>query len=223
MTEKEFMERGFMEAYSRIFINNVYSFDKVTLLKSMRESQIRTFGWPIGIVMDNPQAPAAYEAGIKCKLLYENSFDYWTLKKNGDFYFLGSYFEDMGNKPGLIFYDSRINRITETIMRIGKLYELLGIPKKEVIEFKIRHTGLKERRLSVANTIRWLYGDRVCKAANEAETELKIELDDMTSLGTVQESVFKIMKELMENFDFFVPDKGDVYRTVEQFTRGQIV
>lgn len=76
---------------------------QIELLNSVRKSEIHTFGWPIGITLENREEyrPRPYGDGIRTEisskenlLLGRNSYDYWALRSNGDFFLLQSLFED---------------------------------------------------------------------------------------------------------------------------------
>jgi len=87
------------------------------LLTAARNAQIDTFGWPLGIILDGTEySPKPTTDGIVAEINLEDreSYDYWTIRKDGSFYLLKSLFED--RKPGYIFYDTRIIRITGRVL-----------------------------------------------------------------------------------------------------------
>jgi hypothetical protein len=61
---------------------------------------------PLGIRAELP-APA------------RDRYDYWAVRKNGDFYLLQSLFEDSRERNAL-FFNTRIVRVTEALMFAGK-------------------------------------------------------------------------------------------------------
>src|SRR6185503_541807 len=66
------------------------------LLDAVRAAEIHTFGWPIGIVMEQDEwRPRPVADGIQAMLSVEGqSYDFWRLRTNGDYYLLSSLFED---------------------------------------------------------------------------------------------------------------------------------
>src|SRR6185436_6931074 len=131
--EQEALKRGFMEFVSFIPESRL-SIPQEVLLKAAENSQIHTFGWPIGIVLNSREdRPVPYADGIKATVhvkdrwfggRQEESFDYWSLKKNGDYYLIKSLFEDARGE-GIMFFDTRIVRIAETFMHTALLYRQL--------------------------------------------------------------------------------------------------
>src|SRR5882672_426383 len=135
---------------------------QIELLNAVKQSEIRTFGWPIGVTLENREEyrPRPYDDGIKAEVSIvegdRNSFDYWAARSNGDFYLLQSLFED-SRKPNQIFFDTRIVRITECLMFIEGLYSKLGVPPEARVGIQITHGGLKGRELSSASSNRHIF------------------------------------------------------------------
>jgi hypothetical protein len=103
------------------------------LLQAAERALIHTFGWPIGIVVHNERRPRPVSDGIIAEVPAPafNSYDYWALRRNGDFYLLQSLFED-DRTSGYIFYDTRIVRLTETLLYCARLYTQLGVQSASV-------------------------------------------------------------------------------------------
>ena len=126
------------------------------LLSQARQAQITTFGWPIAVVIDAEElGPKPTNDGIVAEITLEapearNSYDYWMLRKNGDFYMLKSIFEDE-RKENTIFFNTRIVRITETLLYSARLYSGLNVPRDAHYIIGIRHGGLKGRLLSTSS------------------------------------------------------------------------
>lgn len=86
----EYGKKGFMElkvspARSKLNIG------QRDLLDAASNSVIRTFGWPIGVVMTKPEyRPRPTSEGIVAKIVPNDrgAYDYWSLRRNGDFYLL---------------------------------------------------------------------------------------------------------------------------------------
>ncbi len=84
---------------------------QIELLNAVRQSEIKTFGWPIAILAENQGKYKArpYGDGIRAEISIggepndRQSYDYWALRSNGEFYLLQSLFEDMRTKDAIFF------------------------------------------------------------------------------------------------------------------------
>jgi TIR domain len=213
---------GYMELRANVL--HPLSSSQIELLNAVKRSEIRTFGWPIGITLENREEyrPRPYKDGIKAEISITEgdriSFDYWAARSNGDFYLLQSLFED-NRKANQIFFDTRIVRVTESLMFIESLYRKLGIPPEAKVEIQITHKGLKGRELSNASSNRLMFSRGPAKE-DESTSEIK------TTLGTMSETrvddVRKIVEPLFMLFDF-MQFNGAVYDDiVRNFERGII-
>jgi hypothetical protein len=193
---------GFMELRFGVF--HATSKSQIELLNAVRQSEIRTFGWPIGILAENREEfrPRPYGDGIRAEVsLAEDartSFDYWALRSKGDFYLLQSLFEDQ-RRPGEIFFDTRIVRVTECLMFAERLYSKLGLPPETRVGVSISHKGLKGRPLTSASTNR-LYFSRAAATDQRSTVEIVTVLGSMTQ--TRVDDVRKILEPLFMLFDF---------------------
>ena len=132
---------------------------QIELLNAVRQSEIKTFGWPIGILAENQEKykPRPYGDGIRAEISIGGepkdrlSYDYWALRSNGEFYLLQSLFEDTRTKD-TIFFDTRIVRVTEALMFAQNLYSRLGAPPESRVRIRITHVGLKARKIAAASS-----------------------------------------------------------------------
>lgn len=189
------------------------------LNEAARSSEIHTFGWPIGVYLSNtPQKPHPTAEGIVAEISKE-TYDYWTIKKTGDFYALISLFEDYREMSGNIFFDTRIVRITESILYCAKLYSSLGVDRTRTIHFAVRHAGLRDREITAAARHRHL---RPYESAVEDEIETIVTF----SLQHVEKDLVSIVKELTKPlfvlFGFFELSDSVYEDIVDKFTRGQV-
>jgi len=107
----------------RFGLHNGLNKSQIELLNAVRASQILTFGWPIAVLLENrPEyRPRPFGDGIRADLAFaghRTSYDYWAVRKNGDFYLLQSFFEDSRERNAL-FFNTRIVRVTEALMFAG--------------------------------------------------------------------------------------------------------
>jgi hypothetical protein len=211
---------GFTEL--RVAPTYLISKSPIELLNAVRQSEIKTFGWPIGITLENREdfRPRPYGDGIKAEISIETadhtSFDYWATRSNADFYLFQSLFEDM-RKPSSIFFDTRIVRVTECLMFIQNLYTKLGFPLETNVRVRVTHGGLQGRELTTASPYRFISLRRAA-TENESTSELTTVLGTMSE--TRVEDVFKILEPMFMLFDFMQLNKSVYEEIVQNFERG---
>ena len=192
------------------------------LNEAARNSTISTFGWPIGVYLGNrPEyCPRPRADGLIAIVPIEDntSYDYWALKRNGDFYSLSSLFEDR-RKPDYIFADTRVLRAAEGLLYCERLYSNLGIDPSTRVHFALRFTGLKNRVLGVASSRRFAPEEHRCI---EDLTEPEI----TGSLQEIEVNMTKYVKQLLSPlfvlFEFYQISDSVYDDIVDKFLRGQI-
>jgi len=196
------------------------------LLRRAREAQIETFGWPIGIVLNEEGLrPRPTTDGIVTEVVIQeqngqNSFDYWSIRKDGDFYLLKSIFEDK-RQENVLFFDTRIVRITETLLYAARLYSSLNVPRDSHYLVGIRHGGLKGRVLSMSGKTKKFPGshDRV-SSENEVYTELDTTIEHTES--NLIDLVDRFAQPLFVVFDFYELPRSSVEYIVNKFVEGEV-
>jgi hypothetical protein len=194
---------------------------QMELLSAVRASQIITFGWPIAAFLEETREyrPRPFGDGIRAELPAPASdrYDYWAVRKNGDFYLLQSLFEDSRERNAL-FFNTRIVRVTEALMFAGKLYTRLGAAADAKISARFTHSGLAGRTLKSSSPNRQLSVDR--KSHEQvSETETVIVLGDIKS--ALVDEVRRVCAPMFMLFDFmeFAPE---VYEDiVRRFEKGE--
>lgn len=173
------------------------------LLKIAEAAQVHNSGWPIGVVLNNDKRPKPVLDGIKTIIL-SDTFDYWYLKKDGRFYFLRNFEEDLdikGNKPGKnIHLDTRIRRITEAIMYCFRLYKGFDGDGETPVRISITHKGLRNRIIAVADTGRFIPSRWNCTVDEVKSSEI---LKVAVLMPDIKDIVFKFATELFIMFDYF--------------------
>jgi hypothetical protein len=141
--------------------------NQAELALAAQKSVCRNTGWPIGVVMTKPEfAPAPTVTGIRAVIKSGGTFDYWSLGRQGAFYFLRRLDEDSDQdqqrKGGRrwIYFDTRIWRVAETFLHCSNLYRSLDLPLETPIFVEITHAGLAGRTLGVADRMRMLHWER---------------------------------------------------------------
>ncbi len=122
------------------------------LNQAAQKSEIRTFGWPIGVYLNNDESRPKHRAdGIVAEIAeYKSRYDYWALRSNGDYYLLKTIFEDL-SATNKLFVDTRIVRVTETLLYCAHLYTTLGVDPSTTVNIAIRHAGLVGRTLVMSS------------------------------------------------------------------------
>ena len=171
---------------------------QLELLNAVRKSEIHTFGWPIGVILENrdEHKPRPYGDGIRAEVSIakesfsgRQSYDYWAARRNGDFYLLQSLFEDMRDE-NLIFFNTRIVRVTEALMFASNLYKNLGAPPDTALSVRVSHRGLAGRTLTSVGRNRLMSP----KVSHEATTDSEI----VIVLGTMQETLVDDVRRIVE-------------------------
>lgn len=213
--------QGFMEVYH--FCPGVSTTKPQSeLLNIADQTAIRTFGWPIGVVLRDREEfrPRPTNDGIVAMVNTEHDYDYWTLTKTGTFYSLMSLSEDYQTKGALAF-DIRILRTAEVVLHSINIYKAFGVEPGRSVSLTIRYGGLKGRQLTSASPRR-LWRDRR-EDLHEDEVSTTVTFD----IGIDQAETIRLVKALCEPvftiFDFATfPDQ--VYeQIVRDFMQGRMI
>lgn len=175
------------------------------LLAHARSAQIEAFGWPIGVVLDKAEfKPRPTSQGILTEIRIEKggmfgpSYDYWTLRRDGTFYLFQSLFEDQ-RTTGEIFFDTRIVRVTESLLYCRRLFERFDVDPDSWVRMAVKHGGLKGRQLTAAEPARKLFENYVA-LESEAEQTQSFRIIEVES--NLLRLVKKFVAPLFELFDF---------------------
>ena len=192
------------------------------LLSAVENSEIRTFGWPIGAVLKGNEeyCPRSMSDGVTAEIPIQNpsgdriSYDYWSIRQSGEFFLLQSLFEDQRTK-NTIFFNTRIVRVTESLMFAAKLYENLGVLRDAKISVRISHYGFEGRHLSAS-------GNRSFATSTEGQSSIEkvISISDIrTSLKDVVHEILAPMFALFEFQEFEDRIYEDI---VHRFVTGEV-
>jgi hypothetical protein len=194
------------------------------LLDAAHNAVIHTFGWPIGVCMTrNDYQPKPRADGIVAEISTEDraagywTYDYWSIRKNGDFYLLKSLFEDERDSSK-IFFNTRIVRVTETLLYCARLYTRLGIDPSAFANIAIKHGGLKGRVLSSTGS-RLLFDDKRC-SEDEVETQVRSTLSGLET--DLVDLVKQLTAPLFVLFDFAGFDDSIYQDIVNSFVKGRV-
>ena len=147
------------------------------------------------------------------------SYDYWALRRNGDFYLRKSLFEDKRD-PREIFFNTRIVRNTELLLYALRLYDRLGVDPSSGFALELSYGGLKGRILRTSTP------NRVMSGTSYTCTEDQITTGVNSSLQEVEASLTEFVKQLTAPmfalFDFFELGDSIYQQIVEDFVDGRV-
>jgi hypothetical protein len=211
----------------RFALHDPINKSQIELLSAMKGAEIQTFGWPIGIVLDvEDWRPKPVTDGVVAQVAisekdgfsFKASYDYWALRTNGDFFLLQSLFED-NRGDNEMFADTRIVRVTESLMLCARLYRGLGVAQEAKISIRVSHRGLSGRVLTVASPNRFLTPTKTTESASQSQ--MVVTLDDLQSRLT--DHVMQVVEPLLMLFDFKKLDRKIYDEIVTGFVNGRIV
>ncbi len=190
------------------------------LLKVADKATIHTFGWPIGVVLNNRDEyrPRPKTDGIVADIDTGDHYDYWAIRKDGAYYLLKSLFED-SRKSGHLFFNTRIVRITETLLYAVRLYTGFNVPANSRIIIGIKHGGLKDRVLTSSSFSRDLSYERK-STEDEVYTEIDTTIEELESELPTQVESF--IKPLFVLFDYFELSRNVLEDMVNKFVEGKV-
>lgn len=171
--------------------------DQKELLQAIDGAQIKTFGWPIGLVLDrDPDRPHPTAGGIVAEVkvvdhpfLDRPSYDYWSLTRDGDFYTLRSLFEDSRDAGDKLFFNTRIVQVTELLLFLSRLYLRLDLPTSTIVRVEVRHAGLKNRTLAAVG------GRQLFQSYKCVEDALSTEV--VSTVGGLESDLVANVKDLL--------------------------
>lgn len=216
---------GHMEI--RFGLHEAINKSQIELVENVRKSEINTFGWPIGVTLDNREEyrPRPYGDGVRAEVsinenspLGRKSYDYWALRYNGDFYLLQSLFEDT-RVENQLFFNTRIVRVTESLLFASNLYSNLGVPPETSLSVRVTHRGLNGRVLASSNPSRLLRSSRISREA-ECQVETVVRLGDIKH--SLVDDVQRFTEPLFMLFDFQKFEKPIYVDIIGRFEKGDV-
>ncbi len=211
------------------------------LLDAARAAQIKTFGWPVGVVLDNPDIrednPQPTADGIEVTIVRDQrgTFDHWALNLDGSFYIQQDLFEQT-HDPERVSFNTRIHRITEALMFGQRLYQQLGLSDVHAISATVVHDGIRGKRLEAIGGSIWrhemhqanerqvrmhLFRDsHVCVAPSHKASVIFMPGDSVADLA---ENVVAVCDPLFMLFHFCAIPRKTIEFVVEQFAKGNCV
>ena len=216
---------GYMEARSALHEPQAKS--QLDLLNAMRKAEIKTFGWPIGLLLESRDEyrPRPTADGISAEVAIRDgkghsgqaSYDLWAARNNGDFYLLQSLFEDERGTSAL-FFNTRIVRIAETFLFLAGFYENLGVDAVTRVSVRIAHRGLAGRTLTSAGGTRHIRPRT--SLADESDRQVEATVGELRE--RTPELVMQVAEPLFMLFDFAAFAESIYRDIVEKFRSGHV-
>lgn len=195
---------AYMELQSFIPGHEGFNCSLNKLTEAMSRTSVRGFGWSVGLVMDTEEhRPRAFDGGIQAIIKTDESLDNWTLNLKGELYILQTLFEDRRDKSS-IFFDTRLIRTFEAFARTVALYKYLGVPDEQNIKIQLTYGGLQNRKLSVANTGRFMpfLAPKIC-VVDKFSRDIEMPLNEWLNIDKLKETVFEYCYNFFQLFDCF--------------------
>ena len=208
--------RGFLESCVTIAPELDY-FAHKELYSAAERAQVWGVGWPIGAVLpaSPEERPRLLADGIEAEIEESDSYDMWSLRGDGSFYFLRNY-EEEGE---YLLADDRVERVTELLLYCQRLYTFLRVPNWFKLHVDLRFAGLRGRELGqrVPDLPDGLI--RLAGASVEDEAEAKI----VTEIGRIRVDLKNLVTELCRplflRFMFFELSDFEFNRLIEKNLR----
>jgi len=210
---------GFMEIRFALNHPKPYKSQK-ELAEAAQNATIHTFGWPIGVYMTKEEfRPQPQSDGIVAEIggIERSMYDFWALRRNGDYYLLKTIFEDERDQTKL-FFDTRIIRVTETLLYCARLYSRLEIESTTVVNVAIKHGGLMNRFLGAANSSRFMH-ETTSTTEEEVESEISVSLNKLEA--DLVDLVKQITAPIFILFNFFELSDSIYEEIVNNYVKGQ--
>jgi hypothetical protein len=197
---------------------------QLDLLNAVRKSEVHTFGWPIAVTLENRDEfkPRPYGDGIRAEVALtkgtlsgHQSYDYWALRRSGDFYLLQSLFED-SRSENEIYFNTRIVRVTEALMFASGLYANLGVPPDAQLSIRVAHRGLKGRALTAVGN-RHMFPRTSHESV--AESEVVVVLGKMRD--ALVDDVRRLVEPMFMLFEFMEFTPAIYEDIVRRFEKGE--
>lgn len=219
---KDYLTRGYLEVF--LSMNSEKAFKARELFSIAEKAECRNTGWPIGVTLTRDEvAPYQTEDGIEAVIpgTLERSFDYWSINRNGDFYFIRTYQED--EKPSItksgksiLWFDVHIWRISEILLYCLNLARELQIDFSKKIDVYISYHGLKDRVLSCNDPMGFWFDDETYfSRADTFEYQISDSVDYIKV--NYKDLIYNIASELAYFFNRFELNRSVCDSIVDKF------
>jgi hypothetical protein len=223
-TEQGIAERAAMEVRFHA-VSPPPTKEQSSLLETLRRCEIKTFGWPLGMVLNSGEgSPKVRSDGIWAEIEGRvwtdfERYDYWALRNDGAFYCRGTLFEDERDNES-IFFNTRIVRATEVLLLARNLYKEFGVPVDTPIRYQLSHEAIKGRRLSSSSSARHL--SPFLRKIDENNVETSIDRLHPLPDGDIPSATKSLIEPLLVLFNFFKLSDSVYTEIVTEFINGRV-
>lgn len=219
---KDYLAQGYIEVF--LSMNSVKTFSGKELFSIAEKAECHNTGWPIGVTLTRQEvAPYQTENGIEAVIpgLSDRSFDYWSISRSGDFYFIRTYQEDekpvvtnAGNR--ILWFGVHIWRISEILQYCLNLASELQIDFSKEITVFVAYHGLKNRVLSCNDPMRfWFKDETYLSKTDKFEYQFSESIDYIKI--NYKDLISNIASELAYFFNRFELNRGVCNSIVDKF------
>lgn len=170
---------------------------QLSLLDGVRKAEIRTFGWPIAVLLEGREEfrPRPMAEGIAAEITIhegrgdddDDSYDFWAARTDGAFFHCQNLFEDQ-RKKGAVFFNTRIVRAAESLLFLNRFYSALGATPDVGVSAQFRHFGLAGRALQAV-------GNRHILPQTSSEDAVDTRID--TTVGGLDSDTAVLVEKLL--------------------------
>lgn len=198
------------------------------LMDAMESAKQKNTGWPIGTFYRYGSRDLVPEpitgGGIQLKLssAMDGTYDFWRLYEDGQFIFFRNFQEDLTDKgkvTRMLWFDTRMWRITEAIKHTVALYKALGIDPTETISLEIRHLGIDNRDLTAGNANRMLMPHK-SKSLTEVIWKKEATLDEF--MVNSEDYAKECAKGLFLMFDYLKLDEPVLDSVIQEYNQSRV-
>lgn len=218
---KAFALEGLKQSGARGFLETSFFLSKPLpaaaqkrLIQAARAAQIPGIGWPIGAVLStSPESrPRPTADGVEAEIIdrRSKSYDYWSLREDGSFYF----FRNLEEEPEYLLADDRLERVVELLLYCKRLYSFLEVEESVRVRISTSYGGLSGRALG------WRMPDapeiltRLTGTGSVDEVHAEIVLDLPRIQPDIIELATKLTQPVFSLFDFYELPAVDYQRLI---------
>lgn len=220
-SRQEMERRGFSRFMEIEYWVSCASFrwEQDALLAAARVAQVPTSGWPIGMVLEPPDAgaPRPRKGGIHAEIEggpSTNAYDAWAVNLAGHFVQTDSPVEAMTGADEVQF-DTTIRRVAEALIHARRLYKALEVPDSQEISVRIGHYGLIDKALGAADEGRYLSFARR-SSEDRVVQEIDVPLRDLAG-DSLARQVELLLTPLFMVFQFMRIDSSVYNQIVDRY------
>ena len=156
--------------------------------------------------------------GIIKEIKGKNIACYLSLRSNGTFYLMESFFNNATQSRGGFIIEDRIERIAGVLIFIQKLYYALKASGDSTVFLRIRHTAIRDQ--TIASRVSRVFKKNYRTTQGTREDEFHTTLNALGS--NLIDNVEYFTSRLFELFSFFELPKTELNKIIDNFANREI-